>query len=314
MNENVQKFKLNPYDDLFESADPNIYKPNEVIQGIDINSLFPFQSHPFRLYTDEKMQEMVDSIRDNGVLLPILIRPRNNGDGYEIISGHNRVEAAKRAGLSKVPSFIKDMDDETATIAMIDSNLRQREKLLPSEKAFAFKIKLDAIRKKSGERSDLTSGQVDQRLNFSTSRDRVAEDAGESSKQIQRFIRLTELVPQLLDLVDESKLAFNPAVAVSYLNAEQQYWLYEIMCVQECSPSLTQADRLKQLAQQNRLDRSAMDAIMMESKPQQPQIVFKQDRIAKYFPRDSTPQQMEETIIKLLEGWYRKRNQEYSER
>ena len=206
------------------------------------------------------------------------------------------------------------MDDATATIAMIDSNLRQRERLLPSEKAYAYKMKLDAIRKKSGERSDLTSGQVDQRLSFGTSRDIVADEAGESSKQVQRFIRLTELVPQLLDLVDESKLAFNPAVAVSYLNEEQQYWLYEVMCIQECSPSLAQADRLKQLAQQGKLERSVMEAIMMEIKPQQPQIVIKHDRIAKYFPRDSTPQQIEETIVKLLESWYRKRNQEYSER
>lgn len=314
MKEIVQKIKLNPYDDLFEGTEPNVNKSRDAIQNIAINLLFPFQNHPFKLYTDEKMQEMIESIRDSGILLPILIRPRNNDDGYEIISGHNRVEAAKRTGLSEVPSVIKDMDDETATIAMIDSNLRQREKLLPSEKAFAYKMKLDTIRKKSGRPSAENSGQLDLNFNNKQSRDIIAEDAGESSKQVSRFIRLTELVPQLLELVDDSKLAFNPAVAVSYLNAEQQYWLYEIMCVQECSPSLAQADRLKQLAQQNKLDRSAMDAIMMEHKPQQPQIVFKQDRIAKYFPRDSTPQQMEETIIKLLEGWYRKRNQEYSER
>ena len=160
MKEIEQKIKLNPYDDLFENTDPNGNKPKEVIQGIAINSLFPFQNHPFKLYTDERMQEMVDSIRENGVLLPILIRPRNNGDGYEIISGHNRVEAAKRAGLSEVPSFIKEMDDETATIAMIDSNLRQREKLLPSEKAFAYRMKLEAIRRQ-GKRNDLTSDQID---------------------------------------------------------------------------------------------------------------------------------------------------------
>ena len=300
----MKKIVQNPYDDLFESTEPNVNKSKEAIQPIAINSLFPFQNHPFKLYTDEKMQEMIESIRDNGVLLPILIRPRNNGDGYEIVSGHNRVEAAKRAGFSEVPSFIKDMDNETATIAMIDSNLRQREKLLPSEKAFAFKMKLDAI-KRQGERHDLTSGQFVPKLH-KEAREQVGDSAGENYKQVSRFIRLTELVPQLLELVDESKLAFNPAVAISYLNAEQQYWLYEIMCVQECSPSLTQADRLKQLAQQSKLDRSAMDAIMMEPKAQQPQIIFKQDRIAKYFPRDSTPQQMEETIIKLLEGWYEK--------
>ena len=312
MKETVSKIKLARYDDLFESTDPNEVKHHESIEKLSLEALYPFTNHPFKLYSEEKMQEMVESVLQNGVLMPILVRPQKELAGYEIVSGHNRVEAAKRAGLTEIPSTVREMDDETATVAMIDSNLRQREKLFPSEKAFAFKMKLEAI-KRQGERTDLTSGQVVPKLK-KYAREEVGEAAGENYKQVSRYIRLTELVPQLLDMVDESKLAFNPAVAVSYLNQEQQFWLYEIMSITECSPSLSQADRLKQLAQQDKLDRSVMDSIMTEIKPQQPQIVLKQDRIAKYFPRDSTPQQMEETIIKLLEGWYRKRNQEYPNR
>jgi len=204
------------------------------------------------------------------------------------------------------------MDNESAIIAMIDSNLRQREKLQPSEKAYAFKMKLDAIKRKAGRPSSVNSGQVDLNLSGKQSRDIVADDAGESSKQIQRFIRLTELIPPLLDMVDENKLAFNPAVAISYLNVEQQCWLMEIMEKEECSPSLTQADHLKQLAQLGKLDYPVLETVMSEPKPQQTQITLKQDRIAKFFPKDASPQQMEETILKLLENWYRKRNQEQS--
>jgi len=308
-----KKIALTRYDDLFVSSDQTNSTPTEMITSLPVDQLHPFANHPFKLYSEEKMKEMVDSITKYGVLTPILVRPKANGDGYEVVSGHNRVEAAKLSGINEIPATVRQMDDESAIIAMIDSNLRQREKLLPSEKAFAYKMKLDAI-KRQGERTDLTSGQVDQKLIQKTSRDIVSADAGESSKQIQRFIRLTELIPPLLNLVDENKLAFNPAVAISYLNPEQQTWLEEIMTVNECSPSLSQAERLKQLSQEGKLDHSAMDAVMMEPKVQQPQIVIKQDRISKYFPRDVTPQQMEETIIKLLENWYRKRNQEVSGR
>jgi ParB family chromosome partitioning protein len=308
-----KKIALTRYDDLFISSDQPNAAPAEMITSLPVNQLHPFANHPFKLYSEEKMQEMVESIAKYGVLTPILVRPQASGDGYEVVSGHNRVEAAKLAGIKEIPSTVRQMDDETAIIAMIDSNLRQREKLLPSEKAFAYKMKLDAI-KRQGERTDLTSGQVDQKLIQKTSRDIVSTDAGESSKQIQRFIRLTELIPSLLNLIDDNKFAFNPAVAISYLNHEQQNWLEEVMVGNECSPSLSQAERLKQLSQDGKLDRSAMDAVMMEPKVQQPQIVIKQDRISKYFPRDVTPQQMEETILKLLENWYRKRNQEVSGR
>jgi len=279
-----------------------------MIEMLPLDQLHPFPDHPFKLYSEDRMLEMTESVRQSGVLTPILVRPVKDGDGFEIISGHNRVEAAKRAGLSEVPGTIREMDNETAIIAMIDSNLRQREKLQPSEKAFAFKMKLDAI-KRQGQRTDLTSRQVVGKLENAA---RVGEEVRESGRQIQRFIRLTELIPPLLDMVDENKLAFNPAVAISYLNVEQQCWLMEIMEKEECSPSLTQADHLKQLAQLGKLDYPVLETVMSEPKSQQTQITLKQDRIAKFFPKDASTQQMEETILKLLENWYRKRNQEQS--
>lgn len=308
-----KKIALTRYDDLFVSSDQPNAIPTEMITSLPVDQLHPFANHPFKLYTEEKMQDMVDSIAKYGVLTPILVRPQANGEGYEVVSGHNRFEAAKLAGINEIPATIRQMDDETAIISMIDSNLRQREKLLPSEKAFAYKMKLEAI-KRQGERTDLTSAQLGPKSVDKTAREKIGESVGESKNQVSRFIRLTELIPPLLNLVDENKLAFNPAVAISYLNQEQQTWLEEIMTGNECSPSLSQAERLKQLSQDGKLDRSAMDAVMMEPKVQQPQIIIKQDRISKYFPRDVTPQQMEETIIKLLENWYRKRNQEVTGR
>ena len=210
---------------MFQTTDPNKSEPAGTIEMLPLDQLHPFPDHPFKLYSEDRMLEMTESVRQSGVLTPILVRPVKDGDGFEIISGHNRVEAAKRAGLSEVPGTIREMDNETAIIAMIDSNLRQREKLQPSEKAFAFKMKLDAI-KRQGQRTDLTSRQVVGKLENAA---RVGEEVGESGRQIQRFIRLTELIPPLLDMVDENKLAFNPAVAISYLNVEQQCWLMEIM-------------------------------------------------------------------------------------
>jgi len=308
LKEPGRKIQLTPYDDLFQTTDPNKSEPAGMIEMLPLDQLHPFPDHPFKLYSEDRMLEMTESVRQSGVLTPILVRPVKDGDSFEIISGHNRVEAAKRAGLSEVPGTIREMDNETAIIAMIDSNLRQREKLQPSEKAYAFKMKLDAI-KRQGQRTDLTSRQVVGKLENAA---RVGEEVGESGRQIQRFIRLTELIPPLLDMVDENKLAFNPAVAISYLNVEQQCWLMEIMEKEECSPSLTQADHLKQLAQLGKLDYPVLETIMSEPKPQQTQITLKQDRIAKFFPKDASPQQMEETILKLLENWYRKRNQEQS--
>ena len=311
MKESGRKIQLTPYDDLFQTTDPNKSEPAGTIELIRLDQLHPFPDHPFKLYSEDRMLEMTESVRQSGVLTPILVRPVKDGNGFEIISGHNRVEAAKRAGLSELPGTIREMDNETAIIAMIDSNLRQREKLQPSEKAFAFKMKLDAI-KRQGQRTDLTLAQVEPKLKDKPARERIGESVGESKNQISRFIRLTELIPPLLDMVDENKLAFNPAVAISYLNVEQQCWLMEIMEKEECSPSLSQADHLKQLAQLGKLDYPVLETVMSEPKPQQTQITLKQDRIAKFFPKDASPQQMEETILKLLENWYRKRNQEQS--
>lgn len=312
MRESGRKIQLTPYDDLFQTTDPNKSEPAGTIELIRLDQLHPFLDHPFKLYSEDRMKEMSESVRQNGILTPILVRPVNNGEGFEIISGHNRVEAAKRAGLSEVPGTIREMDNETAIIAMIDSNLRQREKLQPSEKAFAYKMKLDAMGRRAGRPPENNCAQVDHNYSGKKTRDIIAEQSGESGPQIQRYIRLTELIPPLLDMVDENKLAFNPAVTISYLNVEQQCWLMEIMEKEECSPSLTQADHLKQLAQLGKLDYPVLETIMLEPKPQQTQITLKQDRIAKFFPKDASAQQMEETILKLLENWYRKRNQEQS--
>lgn len=310
MSDSVKKIKIASYDDLFNPISSDSFDEGTPAK-MSIDQLTPFPHHPFKLYQDERMQEMVQSIRSNGVLTPILVRPSKDSSGYEIISGHNRVAAAKLAGLSEVPAIIRQMDDETAIVAMVDSNLRQREKLLPSEKAFAFKMKLDAI-KRQGQRSDLTCGQIVHKLNGKKSRDIVAEQAGENYKQVSRYIRLTELIPLALDCVDQGRLAFNPAVAISYLNPDQQRDLLDIINEYECSPSLSQAERLKALSQNNQLDRSAINAVMSELKPQQNQVVIKSEYISKYFPKDTSQDQIQDTIIKLLEVWYRRRNQDVS--
>ena len=311
MSDSVKKIKIASYDDLFNPISSDSFDEGTPAK-VPVDQLTPFPHHPFKLYQDERMQEMVQSIRSNGVLTPILVRPAKDHSGYEIISGHNRVAAAKLAGLHEVPAIIRQMDDETAIVAMVDSNLRQREKLLPSEKAFAFKMKLDAIRKKSGSRTDLTCGQLDHRSQSKRSREIVADEAGESSKQVQRFIRLTELIPFALDCVDTGRIAFNPAVAISYLTPDQQRDLIDIINEYECSPSLSQAERLKALSQNSQLDRSAINAVMSELKPQQNQVVIKSEYISKYFPKDASPDQIQDTIIKLLEVWHRRRNQDVS--
>lgn len=308
MSDSVKKIKISSYDDLFSPTAADNFDDGTPAK-VTLDKLIPFPQHPFKLYQDERMQEMVASVRANGILTPILVRPNNDNKSYEIISGHNRVEAARQAGLEEMPAIIRQMDDETAIVAMIDSNLRQREQLFPSEKAFAYKMKLEAI-KRQGERTDLTCGQVDHKLEANKSRDVVADQAGESSKQIQRYIRLTELIPELLDYVDQGKLAFNPAVAISYISPELQADLIDVMNIYACSPSLAQADRMKKLSQEGSLDRSAINAILSEPKPQQKQIVFKGDQVEKYFPKDTSPEQIQETIIRLLEVWYQRRNQE----
>jgi ParB family chromosome partitioning protein len=305
MSDSVKKIKISSYDDLFNPTAADTYDDGTPAK-VTLDKLIHFPQHPFKLYQDERMQEMVASVRTNGILTPILVRPTKDNKSYEIISGHNRVEAARQAGLEEMPAIIRQMDDETAIVAMIDSNLRQREQLFPSEKAFAYKMKLEAI-KRQGERTDLTSRQV---VGKSENADAIGEAVGESGRQIQRYIRLTELIPELLDYVDQGKLAFNPAVAISYISQELQTDLIDVMNIYACSPSLAQADRMKKLSQEGSLDRSAINAILSEPKPQQKQIVFKGDQVEKYFPKDTSPEQIQETIIRLLEVWYQRRNQE----
>lgn len=307
MSDSVRKIKISSYDDLFTPTDSSAGESGTPL-NIDVEKLVPFPHHPFKLYQEDKMQEMVQSIRNNGVLTPILVRPNAASEGYEIISGHNRVSAARLAGLGSIPAIIRNLDDESAVVAMVDSNLRQRDQLLPSEKAFAFKMKLEAI-KRQGQRTDLTLGQIVPKLG-KYARDIVADQAGENYKQISRFIRLTELITPLLDFVDQGHLAFNPAVAISYLTPEQQTDVLDLMNQYACSPSLSQAERLKALSQSGQLDRSAINAILGEQKPQQSQIVIKSDQISKYFPKDTSPDQIQDTIIKLLDTWYKRRNQD----
>ena len=251
MKSSAEKIAMKSYEDIFRPTNPEGQQANGGVT-LPLDQLHPFKHHPFKLYNEEKMQEMVESIKQNGVLMPILVRPLAEG-GFEIISGHNRVEAAKRAGMTEIPANIRELDDDTAIIVMIDSNLRQREKLLPSEKAFAYKMKLDAIKRKAGRPSQDNSGQVDPNLSDKQSRDIIADETGDSGKQISRFIRLAYLVPPLLEMVDENHLAFNPAVAISFLEVEQQFWLKELMERTQSTPSLAQAERMKMLSQRETL-------------------------------------------------------------
>ena len=295
-----------PLDKLFE---PTVPKGPELpmIDTLPVSELHPFQAHPFHLYTDEKLQELTDSIREHGVLMPVLVRPLDAG-GYEIVSGHNRVEAAKLAGLDKVPVTVRELDDDTATILMVDSNLRQRETLLPSEKAWAYRMKLEAI-KRQGFRADLTCAQVGHKFPGQKSRDIVAEEAGESKNQISRYIRLTELIPPFLDLVDNGKLAFNPAVELSYLSLENQTILFSIMERDELSPSLAQAQNLHKLSSLGKLDESAIEAILLTEPVLKKKVTLKVERIAPYFPRGTNPEEMEAVILRLLASWQRSREQ-----
>ena len=276
------------------------------MQRIPIDELYPFKDHPFKVLDDESMQRTVESVEQYGVLSPLIARPRPEG-GYEIISGHRRQHAAQIAGLETLPVIVRNMDDDAAVLLMVDSNL-QRENILPSERAFAYKMKLEAI-KNQGARSDLTSGQIVQKSKLSI--ERVAEDAGEGYKTVQRFIRLTNLIPELLDMVDEKKIAFNPAVELSYLDTNQQRDFLEAMNDTQNAPSLSQAQRLKKLAQEGHFSYDVAFAVMGEEKKDElDKVVIKNDTLRKYFPRSYTPKQMEDTIIKLLDQWQRKQQRQ----
>ena len=293
-------------DDIFSTEESRQEQQREQVQQIPIGELFPFKNHPFKVLDDESMQRTVESVEQYGVLSPLIARPRPEG-GYEIISGHRRQHAAQLAGLDALPVIVRNMDDDAAVLLMVDSNL-QRENILPSERAFAYKMKLEAI-KNQGARSDLTSGQIVQKSKLSI--ERVAEDAGEGYKTVQRFIRLTNLVPELLDMVDEKKIAFNPAVELSYLDESQQRDFLEAMNDTQNAPSLSQAQHLKKLAQQGHFSYDAAFAIMGEPKKDElDKVIIKNDTLRKYFPRSFTPKQMEDTIIKLLDQWQRKQQRQ----
>ena len=306
MPKNSLNVLLKGADDIFSTEESRQEQQREQVQQIPIGELFPFKNHPFKVLDDESMQRTVESVEQYGVLSPLIARPRPEG-GYEIISGHRRQHAAQLAGLDALPVIVRNMDDDAAVLLMVDSNL-QRENILPSERAFAYKMKLEAI-KNQGARSDLTSGQIVQKSKLSI--ERVAEDAGEGYKTVQRFIRLTNLIPELLDMVDEKKIAFNPAVELSYLDTNQQRDFLEAMNDTQNAPSLSQAQRLKKLAQEGHFSYDVAFAVMGEEKKDElDKVVIKNDTLRKYFPRSYTPKQMEDTIIKLLEQWQRKQQRQ----
>ena len=272
------------------------------MQQIPIDALHPFTNHPFKVLDDEAMTRTVESIAQYGVLAPLIARPRPDGDGYEIISGHRRQYAAKLAGLETLPVIVRNMDDDAAVLLMVDSNL-QRETILPSERAFAYKMKLEAL-KNQGARSDLTSSQIGTKLRAD---EKVAQDLGESRNQVQRFIRLTNLIPELLDMVDEKKISFNPAVELSYLDESQQRDFLEAMDGTQNAPSVSQAQQLKKMAQRGEFTyEKAFDILGQEKKSEQDTVTIKNDILRKYFPRSYTPRQMEEKIIQLLDAWQKK--------
>ena len=292
---------LKGLDDLFSTEENRQEEQREQVQQIPIDELHPFTNHPFKVLDDEAMTRTVESIAQYGVLAPLIARPRPDGDGYEIISGHRRQYAAKLAGLDTLPVIVRQMSDDAAVILMVDSNL-QREHILPSERAFAYKMKLDAI-KNQGARSDLTSTQVAQKLSV----EKVGDDAGVSKDTIRRFIRLTNLVPELLDMVDEKKIAFNPAVELSYLDESQQRDFLEAMQDTQNAPSLSQAQQLKKMAQQGEFSyEKAFDVMGQEKKSEKDTVTIKNETLRKYFPRSYTPKQMEEKIIQLLDAWQKK--------
>lgn len=309
MKSSGKKLSLTSYDDLFTTEDTRQEDQRERVMEIPMDKLQHFHDHPFQVRHDQALRDMADSIKEYGVLSPGLARPLPDGSGYEVISGNRRLEACILAGLETMPVIIRDMTDDEAIIAMVDANL-QRENILPSERAFAYKMKLDAIRRQAGRPSKDNSRQVVGNLE---SAEIVGKDTGDSGRQVQRYIRLTELIPPILDMVDgvaERKIAFNPAVELSYLTLSEQTMLLNAMEAQDATPSLSQAQRLKKFSQQGKLSEDVMMAIMSEEKKEVDRITLSTTTLSKYFPKSYTPKKMEETIIKLLEQWQRKRQRE----
>ena len=306
MKSSAKKVELASVDDLFSTEESRLEERLERIQEIPLSELHPFKNHPFKVKDDEAMLETADSIKQYGVLVPAIARPDPEG-GYELVAGHRRHRASELAEKETMPVIVRDLDDDAATIIMVDSNL-QRESLLPSERAFAYKMKLEAV-KHQGARTDLTSAQVGPKL---TAAEKIAENSPDSKSQIKRYIRLTELIPKLLDMVDEKKIAFNPAYELSFLKKEEQVQLLDAMDSEQATPSLSQAQRLKKFSQEGHLSIDVMRAIMGEEKKSDlDKVTFTSDTLRKYFPKSYTPARMQETIIKLLEQWQKKRQQQH---
>ena len=306
MKSSAKKIELASVDDLFSTEEGRQDAKLEKIQEIPLTELHPFKNHPFKVKDDEAMMETADSIKQYGVLVPAIARPDPEG-GYELVAGHRRHRASELAEKETMPVIVRDLDDDAATIIMVDSNL-QRESLLPSERAFAYKMKLEAV-KHQGARTDLTSRQVGEKSQ--TSIQKVADQAGESQRQVQRYIRLTELIPELMDMVDEKKIALNPAYELSFLKKEEQVDLLDAMDSEQATPSLSQAQRLKKYSQEGHLTLDMMRVIMGEEKKSDlERVTFTSDTLRKYFPKSYTPQRMQETIIKLLEAWQKKRQRD----
>ena len=306
MKSSAKNVKLASVDDLFSTEQSRQDESREKVVEIALTELYPFPNHPFQVRDDDSMKEAVESVKEYGILTPAIVRPREEG-GYELVAGHRRKYACELAGLTTMPAIVRDIDRDMATIILVDTNL-QRENISPMEKAQAYKMKLEAIRRRSGERTDLTSAQVGQRLPNKTSREILAENAPDSSSQIQRLIRLTELTPELQQMVDDKKIAVTPAVELSYLKPEEQALVVETIESEQATPSLSQAQRMKKKSQAGELNEDAVLSIMSEEKkPEKCDLTISGDKLRKYFPRSYTPRQMDNTIIKLLEGWQRKR-------
>lgn len=308
MKSSAKNIKLASVDDLFSTEESRIDERLEKIVELPLTELFPFKDHPFKVIDNESMLETAESVKQYGILVPAIARPRDEG-GYELVAGHRRKRACELAELETMPVIVRNLDDDAATIIMVDSNL-QRENILPSERAFAYKMKLSAM-KSQGKRNDLTCSQLGNKLAGKKSSDLLAEQVGESKNQIYRYIRLTHLIPELLSMVDEKKIAFNPAVELSYLKNEEQIDLLEAMDMEQATPSLSQAQRLKKFSNEEKLSLEVMSAIMSEEKKGDlDKVTLTGDKLKRYFPKSYTPKQMEETIIKLLEGWHKKRTRD----
>ncbi|MFF3924049.1 ParB/RepB/Spo0J family partition protein [Paenibacillus lactis] len=308
-DDRLASIKLTTVDDLFSTEESRADEQREKVMEISLLEISDFPGHPFKVKADEAMLEMADSVKQYGVLVPGLVRPKADG-GYEMVAGHRRKKASELAGMETMPCIVRELDDDQATIIMVDSNL-QREYILPSEKAFAYKMKLEAMKRQAGRPSKENSTQVGQDLRGKYSVEILGEQVGESRNQIQRYIRLTELTPSILEMVDDKRIAFNPAVELSYLAEEEQHALYETMQSEDCTPSLAQAQRMKKLSQDRRLNVDVIFSILTEEKPNQKEkMTIQRERIDRFFPREFTEKQKEDLIVQLLESWYKKRQRE----